>query len=142
MSEINDTKELPEGVFLINLKPINQYQRKDSRLLTKYKMGKYQKGYFCGGSHIYLKLITCEDKIFINAIIQSYVLHWYHRYLLHLLMNRAEAVICQHLYWPVIVKSFQKEVTHFETCQCTKWPNKKYGKLPAKEAEEIPWNRL
>ena len=44
MSEINDTQELPEGIFPVNLKPIEQYQRKYPSLLSKYKKGTYNKG--------------------------------------------------------------------------------------------------
>ena len=57
-------------------------------------------------------------------------------------MDRREAMIHQHLYWPSIRYAIRKEVTNFYTFQCTKWPNKKYGKLTAKEAEEIPRNKL
>ena len=57
-------------------------------------------------------------------------------------MDRTEAIIFQHLYWPVIRKYAQKEVTNCDTCHRTKRRNKKYGKLPAKEAEKIPWNKL
>ena len=38
MSEINDMDEWPEGIFPINLKTNDQYQRKDPSLLVKYKM--------------------------------------------------------------------------------------------------------
>ena len=65
MSEINDTKELPEGIFPINYKLIDQYQIKGPRLKAKYKMGTYQKGSFCGVSHLDLHLTTCEDNIVI-----------------------------------------------------------------------------
>ena len=41
--EINNTEELLEGIFPINLKSINQYQRKYPRLKAKYKMGTYKK---------------------------------------------------------------------------------------------------
>ena len=34
--EINDTEEIPEVIFPINLKFIEQYQRKYSSLLAKY----------------------------------------------------------------------------------------------------------
>ena len=37
MSEINDIEELLEGVFPINLKLINQYQRKYPSLMNKCK---------------------------------------------------------------------------------------------------------
>ena len=61
MSEINDTEEVLEGIFPINLKLIDQYQRKDPILLAKYKDGTYQKGSFCRGSNIYINLIMCEN---------------------------------------------------------------------------------
>ena len=105
-------------------------------------MGTYQKGSFCGGSNIYINLITCEDYIFIVSILQSYVLHWYHMYLLHSGMGRMEVIICQHLYWPGIRKAVCKEVTNCDTCQRKKLSNIKNGKLPDKEAEEIPWNKI
>ena len=76
----------------------------------KYKMGVYNAGSFREVINIYLNLIMCKYKIFILLILQSYVLHWYHTYLLHLVMDRTEAMICQHLYNPIIRKSVQKEV--------------------------------
>ena len=38
LSEINDTEELPEGDFPINLKLTDQYQRKYPSLMAKYNM--------------------------------------------------------------------------------------------------------
>ena len=98
MSEINDTKELHEGGFPINLKLIDQYQRKEPGLMAKYNMGMYQTGYFRGGSNINPSLITCEDNNDIPSIIQSLVLHWYHIYILRLVTDRTETMICQHFY--------------------------------------------
>ena len=63
MSEINDTRELPGGTIPINLKLIQKYQRTEPSLMAKYKNGTYHKGYFWGGSHTDLKLITCKYKI-------------------------------------------------------------------------------
>ena len=71
----------------------------------------------------------------ILEILQSYVLHWYHMYLLHTGMNRTEAMIRQHLYCPGIINSVRKEVSNCDTCQRTKRLNIKYGKLTDKEAE-------
>ena len=100
MSEINDIEELPEGNFPINLKPIKKYQQSEPSLMAKYKYGTYHKGYFGGGSNIYLKLITCKDNSVIPSKIQVYVLHWYHTYLLHPGMDRTEAMIRQNFQWP------------------------------------------
>ena len=84
----------------------------------------------------------CKDKIVIPSKIQSYVVHWYHTYILHPGMDITEAMICKHLYWTNIKYSASKEVNDCNTCQRTKQSNKKYGKLPAKLSEEIPWNKI
>ena len=57
-------------------------------------------------------------------------------------MDRREAMICQHFYWTNIRNAVRMEVTKFDTCQRTKLSNKQYGKLTAKLAEEVPWNKL
>ena len=48
----------------------------------------------------------------------------------------------QHLYWPGIIAAVQKKVTRYDVYQRKKRSAKKYGKLPAKTVEEIPWNKL
>ena len=58
MSEINDTEELPECIFPINIKTIDKYQRKDSTPKAKYEMGTYKKGSFRGEGNINLNLIV------------------------------------------------------------------------------------
>ena len=124
MSEINDIKEIPKGTFPINLKFIKVYQRLEPSITAKYTTGTYQKGYFRGDSNIDIKLITCKDNIVIQSKLQGYVVHWYHTYLLHPEMDRTEAMIFQHLYWPDIRYAVQKEVNNCDTCQRTKRSNK------------------
>ena len=121
---------------------IQKYQREEPSITANYKDGTYHKGYFRVGSNIDIKIKTCKDKIDIPSKIQSYVVHWYHAYLLHPGMDITEAMICEHLYWPNIKYSARKEVNDCNTCQRTKQSNKKYGKLPAKLSEAIPRNRL
>ena len=58
MSEINNTEEITEGDFPLDLKLIGQHQWKYPSLLAKYKEDKYQKGSCRGGSYIYLNFIT------------------------------------------------------------------------------------
>ena len=71
MSVINDTKEITEGTFPINLKLIKTYQQLEPSIRAKYKYGTYQQGCFRGGSNIDIKLIMCTDKVFIPLKIQS-----------------------------------------------------------------------
>ena len=46
------------------------------------------------------------------------------------------------MYWPNIRDAVRKEVTNGDTCRCKKIPNKTYGELPAKEAGEMPRNKI
>ena len=132
MSEINDTEEIPEVNFPMNLKIMGKYKRTEPSLMDKYKDRIHHKGSFCGGSNTYINLITCEDNIVIPSMIQSYVLHWYHMYLLHPGMGKTKAKIHQHLYWTGIRDAVRTKVTNCDTFQHTKRSNIKYGKLPAK----------
>ena len=79
---------------------------------------------FRGGSNIDPKLKTCEDKIVIPSKLHSYVLNWYHTYLLHPGMDRTEEMIHQHLYWPDIRHAVQREVSNCDTFQRTNGSNK------------------
>ena len=83
MSEINYIEEIPEGTFPINVKMVAKDQRTEPSIMSKYKYGTYHKGYLRGVININVILITCEDKIVIQKILQMYVLHWYYTYLLH-----------------------------------------------------------
>ena len=51
-------------------------------------------------------------------------------------------MIFQHFYWTDIRNDIRREVINCDTYQLTKRSNKKYGKFPAKLADEIPWNKL
>ena len=59
MSEINDTKETPEGNFLLIKNWLKKYQQTEPSLTAKYKYSKYYTCYFIGGSNIDISLIIC-----------------------------------------------------------------------------------
>ena len=61
--------------------------------MAKYDQIIYKTGSFCGGSNINLNLITCDNNFFIKLIIQSYVSHWYHMYILHPGIDKMEAMV-------------------------------------------------
>ena len=119
--------------FSINLKMIEQHQRKYPIIIDKYKYGMYRTGSFHGGSNIYINFLTREDKIVIPQILKIYVLYWCNTYLLHPGLDRTEALIRQHLYCNGIREVVQKDVTNCCTCQRTKGSNKKHGRLTTKE---------
>ena len=111
---------MPEDIFPINLELIVQHNQKELSLKDKYKIGTYHKVSFCGRSNIQLNLIMCKDNIIIPSILQSYILHWYHIYRLHPVIDRMEAIIHQHFYWLGIRDTIRKEVTNCDTCQSKK----------------------
>ena len=56
--------------------------------------------------------------------------------------TRTEKTISQHFYWKGMQKDIKKFVNQCPTCQKTKIRTKKYGHLPEKNAEYIPWHKL
>ena len=119
---------------------MDQLQRKHPSLMDKYKNCTYKTSSFRGGSNIDFSLIMCEYKTVITLILQSYVLNNNCKYLLHARMDITKKMISKHLCWCGIRKAIRKEVNNFDTCQCTKRSNIKYGKLQAKVYEELPLN--
>ena len=53
-----------------------------------------------------------------------------------------ENTVNQHLTWKGLRKTVHDVCTKCDTCQRTKRTKKKYGHLPPKEAETIPWDTL
>ena len=57
-------------------------------------------------------------------------------------MDSTEATISQHYYWPQFTDGIRTHIKVCNTSQKNKKQNFKYGELPAKEAEAIPWDIL
>ena len=95
---------------------------------------------FCGGGTD-IDLICRSDKIVVPKVPQKYALNWYHTYLLYPGSDRTELTIRQHLYWENMQADIRAHVRTCDTCQKTK-KYKKYGHLPEKTAEAVPWERL
>ena len=69
-------------------------------------------------------------------------MEWYHTYLVHPGTNRMVNSMQTILHWKGIHKDVQEYVSKCDICQRCKKQKKKYGKLPAKIAETIPWKRV
>ena len=67
---------------------------------------------------------------------------WYHTTLCHLGINGEEETIGHHLWWPKMRDHITNYVKQCPLCQRTKQRKRRYGLLPLKEAEVIPWDRL
>ena len=141
LAEYYGMDDLPKDTFPLTYKVIDRYQRKDTHIRKKLKSNTYHTKDFRGGGTTRM-LICHEDKIVLPKILQQYAVQWYHNYLLHPGELRTEETIRQHLYWPDLRDDVRKYIKKCDTCQRFKRQQKKYGHLPAKEAEAIPWDRL
>ena len=134
-------EQLDGDTFPLIHRTINKYQRKDKELVEKSKCANYHPKTFREGINIFL-FIYKNDKIVVPTIFQRYAVNWYHTYLLHPGMNRTEATIIQHYYWPHLRDDIHTHIKFCKTCHKQKKQKFKYGKLPAKESDAIPWDRL
>ena len=137
-----DDNEMSPHVYPLRFKQIARAQRADTALLNKAQTAdNYVLKLFCGGSKSY-DLITQNNKIVVPQPLQKRIVEWYHLQLCHPGETHTEQTIAQHFYWTHLQQTVQEVCKPCKTCQVTKKTNKKYGHLPAKEAECIPWDRL
>jgi hypothetical protein len=120
-------------------------QKRDLQLKKELlnKCSKYQFKDFHGGGTS-RSLIFYNNNIVVPKHLQKHVIDWYHITLCHPGINKTEATITRHLFWPKMRKGDQ--ITNYvqacPTCQRNKRKVKKYGHLPPKEAEATPWDKM
>ena len=87
--------------------------------------------------------ITFQGKILVPKRLQGRIVAWYHEYLLHPGGTRLYKTINQTLTWKSLKAECERYSKTCKTCQEFKKTMKKWGKLPAKEAEPaVPWQRV
>ena len=133
--------ELSDKVFPLTFANLYTSQQKDKQLLKLLKQGQYCSQSFCGGNKQY-DLICHKDKIIVPSQLQTRVTQWYHDYLLHPGQACTEETIKQHLWWPDMRKTIITHIKYCDVCQQLKKTTKKYGHLPPKVAEGVPWECL
>ena len=137
-----DAIELPDDAFPVTYANIAMEQRKDALLVNLLTS---QPGYslhtFRGGEK-YWELVILQQKIVIPRSLQKRVVDWYHTHLCHPGTTRTEATIRQHFYWKNLQKDVEETCRRCQICQKSKASLTKYGKLPIKQAESEPWERL
>jgi transposase InsO family protein len=69
-------------------------------------------------------------------------IQWYHETLMHPGETRTELTMGQHFTWEGMQKAIQQACKRCQQCQLTKPKVRQVGHLPAKVAEEGPWERL
>jgi transposase InsO family protein len=123
-------------------KEIAKAQLDDPALQTKLRIHKgHAENVFRGGDKDY-KLICRNSKICLPQALQQKTIDWYHEILCHPGTTRTEATIRQHFDWKGLRQMVIKTCKKCTNCQLAKPTAQKYGKLPAKLAEENPWDTL
>ena len=141
--------EMAPTDYPLSYKTIGSHQQKDKNLIKKFKKHMdeasgptkfHLQSFHAAGND--RELICRKGKIVIPSSLQDRVVDWYHHYLAHPGINRTEETIGQHLWWEKMRDHITHTVQTCAICQRNKRRHKKYGYLPEKEAEAIPWDRL
>ncbi len=131
--------DLPADAFPLSFRIISTFQQREAtlnNLISKNK--RYSRKIFHGGE----QLVCYDGKIYIPKPLRLNVITWYHEYLCHPGETRTEETIKQHLWWPEMRPQIRSFVDKCEACQRGKKKRLKYGLLPPKEAEAVPWAHL
>jgi len=131
-------EDILEEVFPMSPKELFAHQQKDKSLLSKLKDDPLYHTVKVEGKH----LIHYKEKIVVPATLKERVMYWFHTYLVHPGSTRMLKTIQSTMYWSKMREDIDKYVKTCEVCQLTKKQRKKYGHLPAKQAEVKPWKRV
>ena len=80
--------------------------------------------------------------IYIPYNIRGRIVNWYHYNLCHPGSSRLQLTLAQTMYWPGMVSDCVNYTKSCDKCQRFKKKRVKYGKLPPKVAEVVPWETL
>ena len=88
------------------------------------------------------QIVMKQGKIALTPQAMKAVIGWYHEFLLHPGMNCLYETINLHFTGKGLRSKVEDFVAKCRTCQLTKRPSKRYGKLPCKVAQSVPWQEI
>jgi len=107
---------------------------------------KYNENYllrkFLHSNKTYSLVVYNNELIVVPLALQKQAVKWYHKILCHPGQTRTEMTIGQHYYWKGMRYTIVDSVKQCDICQRTKHFPDKFGKLPVKTGELIPWHTL
>ena len=133
--------EVPQHVYPMRLRLIQNEQQKDLELQRNITKQGFTSKELRGGGKVF-NIIHYHDKIVVPTTLRERMLKWYHETLMHPGINRTEQTIRQHFTWPKLHEDVERVCKRCRTCQLTKKTKIKYGQLPPKQAEAMPWDTL
>ena len=139
-----DAGDFPSA-FPLSYGQIAHEQRGDKKLQERIKADADHKVYirktFQHSDKSY-ELVTRDDKIVIPKSLETKATEWYHTHLLHPGETRLELTLRQHFTFIGLKPMVHKVCKACNVCRSLKKSQLKYGKVPPKEPELIPWHTL
>ena len=140
--ELDEEDEL----YPVTIREIADAQRADEKLLKLFQNPDKERHIKPLMLEEEIVLCQVEDKnrprLVVPEALQSKVVEWYHHYLQHPGRDRLEETLTQSLYWRGMRADIKKFTRKCHRCQLGKKRKRKYGHLPPKEAETIPWRTV
>jgi len=131
--------------FPLSYRQLEHEQQRDQKLQSRLTSEKEKHHYvtktFQHSDRSY-KLVTRDDKIVIPKSMERQAAEWYHQHLLHPGEKRLELTLRQHFTFIGLGPLVRRVCKACNVCRSLKASHKKYGKLPPKEPETIPWHTL
>ena len=139
-----NTGDLPKE-FPLSYRVLAREQESDQKLQARLTNSKekhlYKKKTFRFSDKSYV-LVTRDDKIVVPRSMEKRVTEWYHEHLLHPGEKRLELTLRQHFTFIGLGPLCTRVCKACNVCRSLKSSFKKYGKLPPKNPELIPWHTL
>ncbi len=137
-----DEEDMPDD-YPLTYSAIRQAQENDAtlqQLLTDKPEVFSRKAY--KHSDKSFDLIVKGDKIVLPTAMHTTATEWYRRHLLHPGETRMELTLGQHYCWKGMRNTIQRVCRACRICKEAKFGAKKYGIIPPKDPEVIPWHTL
>ena len=87
-------------------------------------------------------LVKDKSRLVIPKVLQAKALQWYHHYLQHPGETRLEETLVAVMYWPGLRADVRRHVKSCNRCQLGKRRKRKYGHVPSKIADQVPWQKV
>ena len=121
---------------------IEAEQNKDAKLLDAFAKSQLYERKEVHHSDGTYHLIFRDNRIVVPKALQEKAVQWYHGALLHPGETRTELTIAQHYYWTNMQATCKKVCSKCLNCQQNKKTQRKFGTLPPKDPDVVPWKRV
>ena len=137
-----DDNDFPEE-YPLSYKEIQYEQGKHAKLQQKLQKEpqRYQVARYKHSDYTY-DIITRDGKIVLPPSLQRRAAEWYHLHLLHPGETRMELTMGQHYCWKGMRETIKKVCRSCAICKTDKVKMQKYGLLPPRNPQVVPWHTL